>query len=184
GRIPPLLRRFAPVSRRQSAILLPATAAQLQRAGAVSRDPQEADGRRLAGGPLGQGELPPEALDAGDAALVLDRLPHLLADGSHLRNARPFAVAYGRETEQIARKLRATGMEDESAAHSEGATEQPGLEDHVVSRRGLAGGRRIRCGWAGGRPVVPSEHERREIDLMRELEEPFQCRGPRIERAR
>src|SRR5262249_10477690 len=55
---------------------------------------------------------------------------------------------------------------------------------HVVSRRGLAGGRRIRCGWAGGRPVVPSEHERREIDLMRELEEPFQCRGPGIERAR
>jgi pimeloyl-ACP methyl ester carboxylesterase len=54
-------------------------------------------------------------------------------------------------------------------------------EDHVVSRRGLAGARGIRHGWAVGRPVVPSEHERGEIDLLRELKEPIQCRGPRIE---
>jgi len=39
------------------------------------------------------------ALDAGDAALVLDRLATLLM--------------YARETEQIAGKLRATGMEDD-----------------------------------------------------------------------
>jgi hypothetical protein len=72
-------------------------------------------------------------------------------------------------------------MEDERPAHPEGATEKTGFEDHVVSRRGLAGPRGIGCGWGVGRPVVPSEHERGEIDLMHELEEPLQCGGPRIE---
>jgi hypothetical protein len=47
------------------------------------------------------------ALDAGDAALVLDRLATLLM--------------YARETEQIAGKLRATGMEDEGSTHSDAA---------------------------------------------------------------
>jgi hypothetical protein len=72
-------------------------------------------------------------------------------------------------------------MEDESSAHSEDATEQTGFEDHVVSRRSLARSRGIGCGWAVGRPVVPSEHERGEIDLMHELKEPLQRGGPRIE---
>ena len=72
-------------------------------------------------------------------------------------------------------------MEDEGSTHSEGATEQTSFEDHVVSRRGLAGARGIRYGWAVRRPVVPSEHERGEIDLTRELDEPLQRRGPRIE---
>src|SRR5439155_12586247 len=148
---------------------------QLQPSVAVSRDPQEAHGRRLLGAALRQGKLPPQALDAGDAALILDRLPKLLIDGSHLGSGRRFAVPYARETEKIAGKLCATRMEDESSAHSEGATEKAGFEDHVVSRRSLAGSRGIGCGGADGRPVVPSEHEGGEIDLMRELEEPLQC---------
>jgi hypothetical protein len=72
-------------------------------------------------------------------------------------------------------------MEDESSAHPEDATEKTGFEDHVVSRRSLAGSRGIGCGWAVGRPIVPSEHERCELDLMGELKEALQCGGPRIE---
>src|SRR5262245_14167459 len=75
-------------------------------------------------------------------------------------------------------------MEDERSAHSENATEKTGFEDDVVSRRSLAGARRIGCGWAVAGPVVPREHEGGEIDFMHELEEPFQCRRPRIERSR
>ena len=72
-------------------------------------------------------------------------------------------------------------MEDEGSVDSEGSTEKASFEDDIVSRRSLTGSRGRRCGWAGGRPVVPSEHERGEIDLMRELKEPLQCGGPRIE---
>ena len=72
-------------------------------------------------------------------------------------------------------------MEDERAAHSEGRTEQTGFEDDVVSRRRLAGFRRIGYGWTMGRPVVAREHERREIDLTRQLQEPLQRGGARIE---
>ena len=74
-------------------------------------------------------------------------------------------------------------MEDERSPHSERSTEKTGFENHVVSRRSLDGCSGIGCGWAVGRPIVPSEYERREIDLMRELEEPLQCGGPRIERS-
>ena len=148
---------------------------------AVSRDAQEAHGRRLLGAALRQGKLPPHPLDAGCAPLVLDRLPKLLIDDSHLGSGGRVAVAYARETEEIAWKLCAARMKDECSAHSEGCTEETGFEDHVVSRRRLAGCRVIGCGWAIGRPVVVREHERREIDLTRQLEEPLQCRGPRIE---
>src|SRR5207247_855574 len=133
---------------------------------------------------LRQGKLPPQALDAGEAALVLDRLPKLLIDGSHLGRGRRFAVPYARETEEVAGELRAARMEDEGPAHSQGAAEKTGFEDHVVSRRSLAGSRGSGCGWALGRPVVLSEHEGGEIDLMRELEEALQGGGPGIERSR
>src|SRR5688572_2130817 len=75
-------------------------------------------------------------------------------------------------------------MEDEGSAHSKGSTEKAGFEDDVVSRRSLAGFRGRRCGRTVGRPVVPSERERGEVDLMRELEEALQRGGPRIERGR
>ena len=101
-----------------------------------------------------------------------------LIDDSHVGSGRRFFVPYARQTEQIAGELGATRMENESSAHSEGATEKTGFEDHVVSRRSLAGFRGIGCGWAVRRPVVPSEHERGEIDFMRELQEPLQCGGP------
>src|SRR5712691_2980677 len=56
GRVLLLPRRFAPVSRGQAAILLPRAAAQLQRAVAVSRDPQKAHSGRLSRAALRQGE--------------------------------------------------------------------------------------------------------------------------------
>jgi len=70
-------------------------------------------------------------------------------------------------------------MEDERAADAEGAAEQPGLEHDIVARRGLTGLICVRC-----RPVVLGEHEGREIDLARELDEPFQRPPPRVERGR
>src|SRR4051794_4389162 len=73
-------------------------------------------------------------------------------------------------------------MKDENSVHSEDATEKAGFEDDVVSRRSLARCRGSSSGMAGG-PVIRSEHERREVDLMRELEEPLQCGGPGIERS-
>ena len=93
-----------------------------------------------------------------------------------------FFVAYARETEEIAWQLCATRMQNERPAHSEDATEETGFEDHVISRRSLAGSRRIGCGWTQGCPVVAREHERGEIDLTRQLQEPLQGGGPRIER--
>src|SRR5688572_1647651 len=72
-------------------------------------------------------------------------------------------------------------MEDERPAHSEGCTEETGLEDDVVSRRRLAGSLRIGCGRTDGCPVVAREHERREVDFTRQLQEPLQCGGPGIE---
>src|SRR6476620_9697125 len=72
-------------------------------------------------------------------------------------------------------------MEDECSAHSKRSTEEAGFEDDVVSRRRLTGSRWIRCEWTLGRPVVVREHERREIDLTRQLHEPLQRSGPRIE---
>src|SRR5262249_34995842 len=93
-------------------------------------------------------------------------------------------VAYAREAEEIARKLCAARMEDESSAHSKGTTEKTGFEDDVVSRRSLAGSPWIGPGLAVRRPVVPREHESSEIDLTRELKEPLQRGGPRIERRR
>jgi hypothetical protein len=144
---------------------------------AVSRDPQEAHGGGLPQAALRQEKLPPQALDASDSALVLDRLPKLLVDYSYLGRGRRFAVPYAREAEEIARKLRAARMEDEGSAHSEGSTEKAGFEDDIVSRRSLTGCRGRGCGRAGGRPVVPSERERREVNFMRELKEAAQSGG-------
>jgi hypothetical protein len=70
-------------------------------------------------------------------------------------------------------------MEDEGSPHAERAAEQSGLEHHVVARRRLAGlGRRVRG------PVVLGEHERGEIDLLGELDEPVEGGPPRVERRR
>src|SRR5205814_9236926 len=62
---------------------------------------------------------------------------------------------------------------------AERASEQPGLEHHVVTRRRLAGLGRIRR-----RPVVLGEDERGEIDLLGELDEPIEGGPPRVERGR
>src|SRR6478752_2398587 len=127
--------------------------------------------------------MPPQALDACHAALVLDRLPKLLVDDSHLRRGR-LAVSYRRKPEEVARKFRAACMKDEGSAHSKDATEKTGFEDDIVSRRSLTGSRGRGCGRAGCRPVVPSECERGEVDFMRKLEEAAQCGAPWIEGCR
>ena len=88
-------------------------------------------------------------------------------------------VAHGGQPEQVARQLRTVRVEDEGAPHAERAAEQPGLEHHVVTRRRLAGLGRIRR-----RPVVLGEHERGEIDLLGELDEPIERGPPRVERGR
>ena len=115
------------------------------------------------------------------AAFVLDRLPQLLADDLHLGGRRRLFVANAREAEEIGRKLRAARVEDEGPAHAEGSAEEAGLEDDVVARRRLprrraAGRRRTR-----GRPVVPREHERGEVDFVRQLDETLEGGGPGIE---
>jgi hypothetical protein len=46
---------------------------------------------------LRQRELPPPTLDAADAPLVLDLLPKLLVDDSHLGRSRRLAVPNTRE---------------------------------------------------------------------------------------
>src|SRR5262249_40705820 len=173
-----LLHRFAPVPRRESAILLPAAAAQLERAGAVPRDPEQAQDGRFVRAVLRQRVLPPQTVDAGDEALALDGVPALLVGVAYLGGSRRLAVADGGQTEKVARELRAAGMEDEGAAHSERSSEEPGLEHHVVTRRGLrrSGG----GGWcAGARPVVAGEYERSEVHFTRELEQALECRRPR-----
>src|SRR5262245_40757936 len=60
-------------------------------------------------------------------------------------------------------------------------TEKAGFKHDIVSRRGLTGFRFRRCAWARGRPVVPREHERGEIDFMRKLDEARERDGPRSE---
>src|SRR5215471_3114033 len=109
-------------------------------------------------GSLRQGILPPQALDAGDAARILDRLAKLLVDYPHLRSSRRFAIPYAGEAKEIAWKLRAARMEDKGSAHSEDSAEKTSFEDHIVSRRSLSGLWRRRCRRACTGPVVPSEH--------------------------
>ena len=115
------------------------------------------------------------------AALVLDRLAELLADDLHLVGGDRFAVSHAGETEEIGRKLRAAGMEDEASAHAEHAAEQAGFEDDIVSRRGLTGLRFGGSGRADGGPVVLREHEGGKVDLAGKLDEAFQRGDPGIE---
>jgi hypothetical protein len=75
-------------------------------------------------------------------------------------------------------------MEYEGSAHSESSTKKASFEDDIVSRRSLTGFRGSGCAGAGGRPVVPSEHERGEVDFMRKLDEASECGGPWIEGCR
>jgi hypothetical protein len=110
-------------------------------------------------------------------------LAKLLVDDPHLGRGRVL-VAHAREAEEIAGKFGAARVEDERPPHPEGGAEESGFEDDVVPRRRLAGRGRIGCGRTAGRPVVASEHERREIDFARQLQEPFQRGRPRIERRR
>src|SRR5205807_4317046 len=176
GWIPTLPRSLAPVAGRKGAVLLPGPTGHAQPTVAVARDSQEAHRRRFSLAPHGKRELPPQPLDRAAATLGLDRLAQLLVDRANLRRAGCRVVADGGQPEQVAWQLRTVRVEDERAPDAERAAEQPGLEHHVVARRRLAGGR-IRRG-----PVVLGEHERGEIDLLGELDEPVEGGPPRVER--
>src|SRR5213079_372320 len=126
GRIPALLRGFAPVAGRQGAVLLPGSAVHAQATVAVPRDAQEAHGRRFFLASHGERELPPEPLDRATATLGLDRLAELLVDCAHLRRPGGRIVANGRQSKQVARQLRTGCVDDERAPDAERATEQPG----------------------------------------------------------
>src|SRR4051812_45296778 len=78
-----LFRCFAPVSRRELAILLPSTAAHLERAVATSRDLQKTNCRGFLLGALRQGKLPPQAFNAREVPLIFDRMTKLFADDFH-----------------------------------------------------------------------------------------------------
>ena len=73
-------------------------------------------------------------------------------------------VADGGEPEQVGGQFRVVRVEDERASDAKCAAEQPGLEHHIVARRGLGGLGSLRSG-----PVVLSEHKHSEIDLLRKL---------------
>src|SRR6185295_20169385 len=88
-------------------------------------------------------------------------------------------VANGSQPKQVARQLRTVCVEDERAPDAERAAEESGLEHDVVAWRRLAGLGRIRRG-----PVVLSEHERGEIDLLGELDEPVEGGSPGVEGGR
>src|SRR5262245_20366605 len=144
-----LLRGFAPVSGRQAPVFLPGAAGDLQHAVAVPGDAHEAHRGRLLRAALRQGQLPPQALDARESALVLYRLAQLLVDDSDLGRRRLF-VPDTREAEEIGGKLRALRMEDERPAHAEDAAEEAGFEDDVVPRGRLTRSLRVRRGARGG----------------------------------
>ena len=70
-------------------------------------------------------------------------------------------------------------MDNEGAAHTEDAAKQTRFEHDIVSGRILSGARRQGGRWAGGgRPIVPGERERGEVDFMRQLDETVQRAGP------
>src|SRR3546814_11520791 len=73
-------------------------------------------------------------------------------------------IANACQAEQIGRKLRTFGMEDERPAHAENPTEKASFEHDIVSGRSQT---RLQCGcWrAGGCPVVLTEDEGREVNL-------------------
>ena len=57
---------------------MPCAASHFQRTVADARDPQEATAEASRDAALRQGKLPPQAFDAGDTTLALDRLAELL----------------------------------------------------------------------------------------------------------
>src|SRR6185437_6539707 len=177
GWIPALPRGLAPVAGRQAAVFLPGPAGHVQGTVAVPRDAQEAHCRRFFLAPHGQRELPPQSLDWAPAPFGHDRLAELLVDRANLRRRGGRVVPYGGQPEQVAWQLRTVRVEDERAPDAERAAEQTGLEHYIVARRRLAGLGRIRRG-----PVVLGEHERSEIDLLGEFDEPVEGGPPRIER--
>ena len=108
-------------------------------------------------------------------------LADFLVDGPHLGRGRRVAVSHAGQSEEIGRKLRTARMQYEGSAQAQHAAEQAGFEDDVVARRSLAGAGGRGSGRAGCRPVVAGEHEGREVDLTRKLDQTGQRGRARIE---
>src|SRR3546814_1201102 len=89
-------------------------------------------------------------------------------------------IANACQAEQIGRKLRTFGMEDERPAHAENPTEKASFEHDIVSGRSQT---RLQCGcWrAGGCPVGLTEDEGRDVNLAGKLQKAFRRGGPGIE---
>src|SRR4029079_15059911 len=138
-RVRALRRRFAPVTGRQGAVLLPGPAVHAQAAVALPRDSQQAHRRGFLLASLGERELPPQPLDLAASALALDRLAELPVDRANLTRSAGGVIADRSKPEQVARQLRAVRVEDERPPDAERAAEQPRLEHHVAARGRLPG---------------------------------------------
>src|SRR3546814_18568808 len=93
---------------------------------------------------------------------MLDRLSKLLVNDVHFRRCNGLIIANACQAEQIGRKLRTFGMEDERPAHAENPTEKASFEHDIVSGIRQT---RLQCGcWRdGGCPVVLTADAGREI---------------------
>ena len=125
GRIPVLFRRLAPVAGRQGAVLLPRLPATLRSPVSIPRYAQEAHRRRFLLGPNGERELPPQSFDRTTSTLGLDCLAEFLIYRPYLRRVGGRVVADRGQPEQVARKLRTVGVQDERAPDPECAAESP-----------------------------------------------------------
>src|SRR3546814_1430874 len=64
-----------------------------------------------------------------------DLLSKLLVNDVHFRRCNGLIIANACQAEQIGRKLRTFGMEDERPAHAENPTEKASFEHDIVSGR-------------------------------------------------
>src|SRR3546814_18304587 len=116
--------------------------------------------------------MPPVALGAAKRAFLLYRRPKLVVKDVHFRRCDGLIIANACQAEQIGWKLRTFGMEDECPAHAENPTKKASFEHDIVSGRSQT---RLQYGcWrAGGRPVVLTEDEGREVNLAGKLQKAF-----------
>src|SRR3546814_10466988 len=86
--------------------------------------------------------------DSAKSAFLLVRLSKLLLNDVHFRRCNGLIIANACQAEQIGRKLRTFGMEDERPAHAENPTEKASFEHDIVSGRSQT---RLQCGcWRAG----------------------------------
>src|SRR6186997_1391962 len=100
-RVAALLGRLGPVPSGERPVLLPRPTRDLDAAFPVAPDSEEADHRWLALGPDRLRVLPPVAFEAGQPALVLDRLSQLLVHLPHVGGREALRVPNRGHAEEI-----------------------------------------------------------------------------------